>query len=96
VYFDDSGCPACIVGHVFAAVGADMGSVHEQGWTPEVTDMGNGLAVEAVYVDGVAMTDGAVAVFREAQRVQDRGAPWGDALAKAVERAEDAARDGVL
>jgi hypothetical protein len=84
VYFNDDGCPSCIVGHVLADLGVQLGQVHE---LASGADMGNGIAINAVRVEGVEMTEGARTVFAVAQRLQDNGETWGDALEGAVLRA---------
>lgn len=84
VYFDREGCPSCIVGHVLAEVGVKAGQVHEQWRTPySISDMGNGISINSVDVEGVEMTEGARIVFAAAQRRQDQGSTWGEALAGA-------------
>lgn len=96
VYFDAAGCPSCIVGYVLADLGVSVGGVHESGRTPgSQFDMGNGIAIAAVDVDGVALTEGARSVLAMAQRAQDQGETWGEALERAVARADSLRMAGV-
>jgi hypothetical protein len=65
--------PRCLVGHALALAGVDE---------DDLAALGD-LGVRELYGEGrlpVRLTLGALAVFDAAQRSQDRGYAWGDAL----------------
>ena len=97
VYFDNDGCPSCVVGYVLADLGVTLGGVHEIGRDPgSPSDSGNQIAISAVNVDGVQLTSGARHVLATAQRAQDNGQPWGEALNLAVAAAASLRAEGTL
>lgn len=86
-YLDTAGRrPGCIVGHALHAAGVkpkvlrDLDHLTVSGFGAEEP-----IVVATLAEKGVALTGGAVAVFREAQIKQDDGMSWGVALTAARE-----------
>ena len=83
VYFDDSGAPSCLVGHVLAAYGYTSSLVEGVPGT-------QGLSANASRITWVAQrfdlpfSPGAVTVLDEAQYAQDQRYSWGEAYARAA------------
>lgn len=81
-YFEDSGEPVCIIGHVLVGLGLTADNLkYPDGRTGIVN---NGMNIdELVLVDTeIQMDEQAVRVFRAAQVRQDTGESWGDAATK--------------
>lgn len=88
-YFGDSKAPACLVGKVLFDLNPRF--------LDEIERTGNnGEALAELHLEHGWIIDGepyeftgrAIAALSAGQGVQDSGLPWGDALAKARERAE--------
>lgn len=70
-YFDEEGCPSCLVGHGLARLG--MGK-------DDIKDL-NFVSVEALFDDGIIETgDTPKSWFNNVQEFQDTDTPWGQTV----------------
>jgi hypothetical protein len=87
-YFSDSGQPLCIVGHVLAKLGVDPALVNQPAHYSDSISL-NGVGIDSVCRQLGSLlpnfTPDAIAVLSAAQRVQDDGKTWGEALRYARE-----------
>lgn len=72
VYVDRGAC-SCLIAHVLVYLGVPVGAL--EGW--------NDTEIEQVTLPGVSITGAARLVFTAAQKAQDIGESWGQALADA-------------
>lgn len=84
VYFDGDQ-PLCIVGQVFSQVGIGVGDIERSAGDQYgvVTAL---LRYGSKKLAGIEFTEDATTVLSEAQRIQDGGNTWGQALIKAKAR----------
>lgn len=94
-YFEDDDTPSCIVGHVLASWGLariDLPMDYTNSDGDEVGDVnrvGVDNVLDAIGVDPHGLDPKVMVLLRTAQCEQDRGLEWGEALANAIEDAED-------
>lgn len=82
--------PGCIVGQVFARVGVSAETLHEldgSGTGSEGTDIASLATRGVLKAHGIDLTPDAVLILKAAQRKQDAGYNWGQALDEAEEKA---------
>lgn len=81
------GEPSCLIGHALRRAGVTVESLRQMDESWE-------SSIESVRIPGVSLTHAARQVFGAAQTQQDRGEPWGMALAEAESRLSDSDTTG--